>query len=160
MSSPMLPIIIEPEIECEKCLQRFASETQLDSHMREEHDESPFRCDFCQKSFKYGSTLRGHNIDVHHGIRVCNSCGKGFSNSSILARHVREEHNGEKQSSNEISTKRKKFECEACGKGFANESFLFTHIRGHHLGIKYVCEVCGVKYIHRSSYSKHIKTEH
>ena len=61
----------------------------------------------------------------------CESCGKPFSESRKLKRHIQTVHGGHLD-----------YKCEPCGKEFLQESILQRHIDTVHEKKKYPCDLC------------------
>ena len=67
---------------------------------------------------------------VHEGHNKCDFCGKTFSQSNVLERHIRGFH--------------QHYKCDTCSKTFARRDGLKKHIRIVHEGHKdYKCDSCG-----------------
>lgn len=80
----------------------------------------PLGCKFCDKSFRYASSLRRHERS-HTGDRpfVCKVCKKGFIQTSHLRTHEL------------IHDKEHSFPCHFCDKKFA----LFSSLQRHHSSV-------------------------
>ncbi|XP_042343949.1 zinc finger protein 836-like [Plectropomus leopardus] len=106
--------------------------------------KTSFKCDVCEKAFKYKSFLQRHMI-IHTGEKPhsCNTCGKRFSRTSILNAHMRT-HTGQKP-----------YSCDTCGKTFSQTSTLSAHIRIHTGEKPYSCNTCGKRFSRTSLLNAH-----
>jgi len=79
-----------------------------------------FECDTCGKAFSMSCNMIRH-MRTHTGDRpfACTTCGRAFSKSSHLTRHNRT-HTGERP-----------YACTTCGHAFSDSSTLRKHIRTH-----------------------------
>ncbi|XP_049908175.1 zinc finger protein 664-like [Epinephelus moara] len=109
-------------------------------------DKQSFKCDICEKYFKFKSLLQRH-MKTHTGEKPysCNICGKGFSRTSTLNIHRR------------IHTFEKPYSCNTCGKQFSQKSALNTHIKGHTGEKPYLCNTCGKGFSQTSALNIHIR---
>uniref|UniRef100_UPI00358ED759 zinc finger protein 626-like n=1 Tax=Myxine glutinosa TaxID=7769 RepID=UPI00358ED759 len=74
----------------------------------------------------------------------CTNCGKSFSYSNVLKRHMRN-HNGERP-----------FKCTNCGKSFKQSSQLKKHMTIHNEERPFKCTICGKYFNWSSSFKKHM----
>ena len=82
--------------------------------------DGPFVCPFCEKSFATYASLSSHERSHGERSHACGWCGKAFTRSSHLQRHVKCVHEGERP-----------YTCELCGKTFARKADLHGHEKVH-----------------------------
>eukprot|EP00744_Colponema_vietnamica_P015182 GILI01021284.1.p1 GENE.GILI01021284.1~~GILI01021284.1.p1 ORF type:complete len:482 (-),score=37.18 GILI01021284.1:232-1677(-) len=123
----------------EGCTATFSLLKDLRDHQRSAHAAvKPFRCNIvgCGKGFTRSSSLVRH-MRLHSGERphVCQveNCGKRFSQFTDLKRHMRT-HTGEKPY---------RCEFEGCPKSFSTVTLMRCHMRTHTGERPYTCEVPG-----------------
>ncbi|XP_068442084.1 zinc finger protein 11-like isoform X2 [Clinocottus analis] len=130
---------------CGSCGKQFMKETSLKRHELIHTGERPHQCTVCGKTFLTANELRLHNR-YHTGERPykCEECGKAFIQSGYLKSHMR------------IHTGEKPFKCDVCDKGFRLSYHMKKHRRTHAGKPKsYVCEECGVAFLHKKSLWEH-----
>ena len=83
------------------------------------------KCKLCGKSFSKTVYLNKHIHIVHEGHKdyKCESCDKSFSQSQNLKIHIHTVHEGHKD-----------HKCESCGKSFSSAQVLKKHIHAIHKG--------------------------
>lgn len=130
---------------CLKCVMKFDSYKEYQSHYREMHRQKHV-CSQC------GKLVIRHNLEKHQLCHrnakqhVCDECGKSFSLVENLRKHIR------------IHTREYRYECEHCGKKFIHWNSKRGHIRSYHTGEKnYECSVCGKKFAHSSNMLRHVR---
>ncbi|XP_040178182.1 zinc finger protein 571-like [Rana temporaria] len=106
--------------------------------------EKPYPCLECGKHYSSTKSLNKH-IRLHTGVKVnsCTECGKSFFNKSGLLKHQRI-HSGEKP-----------FSCSECGKCFISKFEIDMHQRSHTGERPYSCSECGRSFSTKSNLVKH-----
>ena len=119
---------------CEFCDKAFSQASDLKKHMRNKHsdatihEDKKYKCDQCNRSFKYSGNLRIHE-KIHDGENYqCDECSKAFNRPDSLKRHVNIVHRGIKE-----------FQCDLCEKSFSKSLSLKEHIQVVHDGNKFKC---------------------
>ena len=107
------------KFKCDKCDERFASESDMNTHKATAHPVAtaqPFHCDICNRDFTSASGLSKHNNDFHTQ-KKCQHCHQTFDGQKALNAHVNKEHH---------------FVCTECGSNvfFPTQADLDTHKRG------------------------------
>lgn len=109
------------KFKCDKCDEKFASESELRNHKSTQHPAAvatSFKCDKCNREFTSAKSLRAHKNEVHDS-KVCKYCSNTFDDQTALTAHVQAKHH---------------FECKECGSNtyFATQAELNKHMKKKH----------------------------
>jgi len=101
---------------CEFCPERFSSSQQLKQHQKR-HIRSTYQCNWCDRTFKWDSSLNCHMQAAHLNTSVfqCTECGRRFKDKNNLRKHAYT-HSGAKP-----------HHCTRCNKGFIRKDLLKRH---------------------------------
>ncbi|XP_058609069.1 zinc finger and BTB domain-containing protein 12.2 isoform X3 [Onychostoma macrolepis] len=108
----------------------------------------PVVCEQCGLAFSSTQDLAMHSLSTHR-LYVCPCCGKHFSHSSNLNRHMIV-HRG-------VS---KLHCCPLCHKTFTQKSTLCDHMNLHSGERPHVCAYCHVSFAHKPALRRHLKEQH
>ncbi|XP_051526462.1 zinc finger and BTB domain-containing protein 12-like [Myxocyprinus asiaticus] len=105
-------------------------------------------CEHCGLAFSSTQDLAVHSLATHR-LYVCPCCGKNFSHSSNLNRHM-VVHRGVA----------KLHCCPLCHKTFTQKSTLCDHMNLHSGERPHVCAYCHVSFAHKPALRRHLKEQH
>ncbi|XP_055327568.1 solute carrier organic anion transporter family member 2A1-like [Paramacrobiotus metropolitanus] len=139
---------------CERCGKMFTYKYYLDKHLKftrcVDLGNRGYPCPICERSFEKRDRLRIHILHVHEKYKphVCAACGKAFSQSSSLNKHIR------------VHTGVRPYRCVHCAKTFTASSILRTHIRQHSGEKPFKCKFCGKSFASHAAHDSHVRRTH
>ena len=135
---------------CSSCDYTTKTMSSLNIHLKCVHDETPYVCKVCSKSYNGKFKLKAHMKTTHTNAVSCHVCGKVVKQ---LAKHLRTEHTSDED---------KRFKCDICGKGFVEKQKRDNHLDSVHSKIKrFDCRYdCGASSFDKGNRKKHEIAKH
>ncbi|GBP30125.1 Zinc finger protein 729 [Eumeta japonica] len=131
---------------CEICGKKTKN---MKSHMDTHAEGKFYKCDQCDKRFKFKSGLVIHKSSHNPTPRkTCEVCGKAFHILSSYRKHFVYHAN------------ERKYSCETCGKCFNTKDILTVHMRMHTDERPFSCPECGKNFRTAGCVSRHKKIVH
>ncbi|XP_059472417.1 RB-associated KRAB zinc finger protein-like [Neocloeon triangulifer] len=138
--------------QCEFCPNVFYSRKRLKNHLSNDHPLSKLKCEQCGLLFDTQTDLKTHLKEAKHRAGslnpfFCPTCGKSFSLSCSLRKHMRLH-----DSSLPL------FECDICQRTCSRKDYLEEHMRTHTGKKPYKCSFCGKRFVGKTGLNHHKKT--
>ncbi|XP_063895262.1 serendipity locus protein delta isoform X1 [Helicoverpa armigera] len=188
--------VISPGNICRRCGEEFSSFRDMMSHMKAQHPRPrlqhpwrgdkpyPLPCEICAEIMTgrkkhWLHFLRQHpkHVNTYHAViaAVCDTCGKGFQNSTKLRVHQMRHRSPTLQCEScprlfydkyklarhaRVHSADKPHVCRTCGRAFKQQSNLDRHYKVHTDVASYKCTICNKAFKYSSSRNLHIRTVH
>ncbi|XP_071515273.1 uncharacterized protein [Panulirus ornatus] len=136
---------------CETCGVEYRTFKRITYHLPR-CSPGPYPCNVCTLLFGTQKELNYHKKKLHKDEKcfVCEECGKSFQRRTSLQKHAINWH----ESNSAIGP----FKCELCPKKFIRRIYLTNHkLRMHGLDKKFLCQVCGNKFMTQNSLMAHME---
>ncbi|XP_066971034.1 zinc finger protein 728-like isoform X1 [Macrobrachium rosenbergii] len=136
---------------CEICGIEYRTFKRITYHLPR-CSPGPYPCNVCTMLFTSRRELNYHKNKMHKNEKcfVCEECGKSFQRKSSLQKHAINWH----ESSSAVGP----FKCELCPKKFIRRIYLTNHkLRMHGLDKKFLCQICGNKFMTQNSLMAHME---
>ncbi|XP_056149228.1 zinc finger and BTB domain-containing protein 41 [Lampris incognitus] len=154
-------------LKCPKCDKTFDRAGKYESHTRVHTGEKPFQCDVCLQRYSTKSNLTVHkkkhasNAPFQKKEHKCPFCNKLHASKKTLAKHVRRFHPDHIQ---EFLTMRKRksegWKCAICLKTFTRRPHLEEHMILHTQDRPFKCTFCDEYFKSRFARLKHQEKYH
>ncbi|KAM3604978.1 uncharacterized protein V6R79_018974 [Siganus canaliculatus] len=154
-------------LKCPKCDKTFDRAGKYESHTRVHTGEKPFQCDICLQRYSTKSNLTVHkkkhasDAPFQKKEHKCPFCSKLHASKKTLAKHVRRFHPDHIQ---EFVTKRKRksegWKCAICLKTFTRRPHLQEHMILHSQDRPFKCSFCDEYFKSRFTRLKHQEKFH
>ena len=116
---------------CPWCQEKFQQLKLFQAHVKEEHKDVEYKCQFCDRTFKTYGGKRKHEILHLPPRHFCEYCEKGYHFLNELKEYRR------------YHTKEDLEECDQCHKKFVSKRYLKKHMKSHeNEGKRFKCDQC------------------
>jgi len=132
---------------CDHCDKVFKYKSHYLRHLSTHNNEHEHKCPTCSTEFKRLDSLNRHRIKHTEQKYVCDQCQNCYSDRASLTYHYKHKH----------QWKDHLFVCKVCGKAFATEKNLKYHLNSHAKLMKFKCEQCPAEFCNPWGKSRHKK---
>ena len=140
----------QPRLQCDWCRAEFSERGALALHaIDEQHENAAHRCSECGVEIEGRGNYISH-LQLHYLSRPfqCYFCMEMFGSEASCIAHIKRHH------VNDYSVHK----CSRCGYVTALFHDFLLHIRSHTQLNRFVCHVCGIVFLAKSSLKHHIRT--
>ncbi|XP_070183758.1 uncharacterized protein [Littorina saxatilis] len=151
---------------CDVCGAAYTSMRSLNKHQKaKKHKIDIFQCLVCGETFSRLRALYSHKQVSHFDKKSykCSLCEASYLHPRSLRKHKKKQHpnNTCPPVEHEIRPARlpeKPYKCTLCDHAFVLEDHLRRHLLRHsNRPRRFVCEKCGVSYIRKACFLKHMR---
>ena len=155
------------KMQCKVCNKWMSNAKIMEGHHNMHMGTKPFKCDFCEKSYRTRGNMAAHRKEVHGkewkeelGKRIsegrkssnpCPQCGLQFPLQPALNQHLAEIHN---------DPEAKELQCQTCDKFFRSKQVLKNHVRTHTGDRPFKCDFCPKSFLSHNTMDVHRKHMH
>ena len=155
------------KMQCKVCNKWMSSDETMIGHQNMHMGTKPFKCNFCEKSYRTRKNMAAHRKEMHGkewkvelGKRIsegrkssnpCPRCGIQFPLQPALNQHLAEIHN---------DPEAKELQCQTCEKYFRSKPVLKNHVRTHTGDRPFKCDFCPQSFLSYNTMDVHRKHMH
>ena len=156
------------ELQCKVCDKWLGSKENMAGHRNMHMDVKPFKCTFCEKSYRNPWNMHAHRKEKHaeewkaekekHGVHAgrpnskpCTKCDMSFPFLSELFQHLAEIHQ---------DVESKELQCTNCDKWLGSKLKLQNHMRIHTGERPFSCDFCPKTFFSENSLYGHRRDSH
>ena len=151
---------------CKRCAYEATVWENVRSHLRRMHCPRRFSCPVCNKAFGVNRDLNTH-LNTHEKKHRCNICQKSFSTRHYMGRHMKEQHNGHKETqgtsrckSDPVPAVPTMLGCDQCSYMTEKKVNLTIHKRRWHQEKNIPCPKCDKMFGQKLDLKDHIARVH
>lgn len=140
-----LNLHVKKQNTCAICSKVFCSLLEYYSNLHRSVCAGATTCLICEEKFpaSYKKHYLSKHLDKQARALACEICGKLYSTSNAVKKHIDAIHSNIK------------YDCNECGKTFSDQSYYAYHVRGHKT--TFTCQTCPLTFSHQAHYRRHLK---
>ena len=152
------------KLQCKVCDKYLGSKENMVIHRNMHMDIKPFKCNFCERSYRSPGNMKTHRKEAHaeewkaeqakrgpKNSSPCPKCGLRFPFLSEFYKHLAEIHQ---------DMASKELQCTTCDKWLSNKLKLQSHMRTHTGERPFVCDFCPKTFFSETSMYGHRRDSH